>query len=212
MFQKFSIYSLSLLTLTLIFSLSSRADNLPLFSTWDKKNFLGQNTYLFSHDNSQNIVRMESDKSASGLFLKKTIDLNKTPMLNWSWKISNVYEALNERSKKGDDYPVRVYVLASTGPLPWQKHTLTYVWSNYQKVGTIWPSPYTQKVVMIALNSGSKRANQWQQHQRNVQQDLEAAFGKIYAEIEVIAIMTDTDNSGQKATAWYRNLTFSAVK
>ncbi len=186
----------------------SQAEQLPPFSDWSEKNFLGKNRYQFSQVDGQHQVRVDSDKSASGLFLEKTIDLNKTPVLSWSWKISNVLSAVSERSKKGDDFAVRIYVLASTGPFPWQKHTLAYVWSNYQQVGESWKNPYTDKVIMLALNSGEELANTWQRHRRNVQDDLFTAFGVKYDQIEVLAIMTDTDNSLKKTTGWYKNISF----
>jgi hypothetical protein len=59
---------------------------------------------------------------------------------------------------------------------------------------------------MIALNSGNNLAGSWQHHQRNIQQDFQNAFNKKYSKIEAIAIMTDTDNSQQQATGWYKNI------
>ncbi|MEH6445682.1 MAG: DUF3047 domain-containing protein [Oceanospirillaceae bacterium] len=186
------------------------AQALTDFKDWKQKNFVGNNQYKFSLEKDMPMVKISSNQTSSGLFLEKKINLNKSPILNWSWKVSNVLQSLKEKTKQGDDFAARVYVLTSTGPFPWQKKTLSYVWSNYQKIGSSWPNPYTGKVIMIALDSGKQRIGEWRTHQRNVQQDLEAAFGEKYDKIDVIAIMTDTDNSKQKAVGWYKNMYFSA--
>lgn len=190
---------------------SSYSDALPLeaFQHWQQKDFVGTNQYYFKTENSAPLVKVESKQSASGLFLKNSVNLNKTPILNWSWKIDHALDTANERKKSGDDFAARVYVLASTGPLPWQTKALSYVWSSYQKIGLQWKNPYTGKVMMISVDSGEELAGSWQHHQRNVQQDLELAFGKIFNKIDVIAVMTDTDDSNQQVTAWYKNIFFS---
>jgi hypothetical protein len=185
------------------------AQSLVSFDKWEQKNFVGKSNISFSEDNNLPLVEISSDKTSSGLFLKKEIDLNKTPVINWSWKTSNVLRSLKERSKKGDDFSARIYVLTSTGPFPWQKKTISYVWSNYQKIGSQWPNPYTSKVIMVAVDSGAEKVGTWQHHKRNVQKDLETAFGEKFDQIDVIAIMTDTDNSKQQATGWYKDIHFS---
>ncbi|MGB1239862.1 MAG: DUF3047 domain-containing protein [Pseudomonadales bacterium] len=179
---------------------------LPPFEQWQQKHFVeGTN---FSIQGSS--VEINADKSSAGLFLERDIDLTKTPVLNWSWKISNILRSQDEKGKKGDDFPARVYVVASSGPFPWQKKTICYVWSSYQKVGSRWANPYADNVIMLALNSGNKDVGNWINHSRNIQQDLETIFGKTFDELQVVAIMTDTDNSHQSARGQYRGLSFSA--
>ncbi len=185
------------------------AQPLASFDQWEQKDFVGKSVIRFSKEGQQAVVEMVSNKTSSGLFLKKEVDLNKTPFISWSWKTSNVLRSLKEKNKQGDDFPARLYVLTSTGPLPWQKKTISYVWSNYQKIGSQWPNPYTSKVIMIAVDSGAEKVGTWQDHKRNVQQDLERAFGEKFDQVDVIAIMTDTDNSKQQATGWYKNIRFS---
>jgi len=175
------------------------------FTSWQQKDFVGTNTFHFSTDKQSSLVKITADKTASGLFLEDNINITKTPVLKWSWKIDQVLKNIDEHSKKGDDFAARVYVVTSTGPFPWQKRSLCYVWSNNQAIEAVWPNPFTGKVKMIALDSGNTLAGTWQHHQRNIQEDFESAFNQKYKKIEAIAIMTDTDNSQQQATGWYKN-------
>ena len=195
-------------SLLLSFSTYSLSDSLALnpFKQWRQKDFVATNSYYFYQEKQSSVVQISANKSASGLFLEKDIDINQTPFLQWSWKINHVLTNIDEHSKKGDDFAARVYVITSTGPFPWQKRSLCYVWSNNQAINSTWPNPFTGKVKMIALNSGNHLAGSWQHHQRNIQQDFENAFNKKYSQIEAIAIMTDTDNSQQQATGWYKNI------
>jgi len=59
---------------------------------------------------------------------------------------------------------------------------------------------------MIAVQSGSEHINTWQVEVRNIYEDYEAAFGEKPGRITGIALMTDTDNTGESATAYYGDI------
>ncbi|MGE3150714.1 MAG: DUF3047 domain-containing protein, partial [Pseudorhodoplanes sp.] len=52
--------------------------------------------------------------------------------------------------------------------------------------------------------------NTWVSHKRNVRSDIRELFGQDITSIDAVALMTDTDNSGQRATAYYGDIWFSA--
>jgi hypothetical protein len=62
----------------------------------------------------------------------------------------------------------------------------------------------------MALRSGGARAGQWLSEKRNIQMDFKHLFGEDIRRLDAVAIMTDTDNSRQAATAWYGDIYFSA--
>ena len=170
---------------------------------WQQEIFSGKTRYsIVSHGQNQ-VLEAISQGTASGLYFQNKQAISSTSTLNWRWKVSSIAPAIDERSKQGDDYPARIYIVVSNGPFFWQKRTLVYVWSNNQPVGTRWDNAYTEKARMWALNSGNQGINQWQSHSRNLQQDLLTAFGKTYNQIDAIAVMTDSDNSGNRFHSWY---------
>jgi hypothetical protein len=59
---------------------------------------------------------------------------------------------------------------------------------------------------MIAVQSGPARAGEWLTERRDILADFRRAFGEEPPRIGAIAIMTDTDNTGAAATAWYDDL------
>ena len=193
-------------------ALPAFAAPLAPFNQWVQQDFVGKNTISFSRDGADHQVDIFSNKTASALYLEKEINIVNTPILHWSWKISNVLNISDETTKKTDDFPARIYVLAATGPFPWQTQTLAYTWSNHQRTKTHWPNPYTDKVVMIAIDSGAQKQGTWQQHSRNIQQDFEKYFGKKHKTIKAIALMSDTDNTGLQTSASYRQIYFSSSR
>ena len=87
--------------------------------------------------------------------------------------------------------------------------SLNYIWANRMPRGEVHPNAYTGNAMMIAVESGADKAGDWVTARRNIVADYRRAFGKEPPGKAVIAIMTDTDNTGQKATAWYDDIYLS---
>ena len=62
---------------------------------------------------------------------------------------------------------------------------------------------------MIVVESGAGKLNQWVSEERNVHEDYVKAFGEEPPLISGVAIMTDTDNTGESATAYYGDIQFT---
>jgi hypothetical protein len=56
---------------------------------------------------------------------------------------------------------------------------------------------------MIVVESGEANVGTWREYQRNVYEDYQRAFGEEPPMISGIAVMTDTDNTGEVASAYY---------
>ena len=63
---------------------------------------------------------------------------------------------------------------------------------------------------MVALRDKNDSSSIWQYEKRNVYEDLQEHFGTKIAFIDAVAIMTDTDNSGGVAEAYYGEIFFSS--
>jgi hypothetical protein len=199
--------------LLLCMAVSAWALELPNLSApghpgWEEKEFEGRTVYTPLPE--KGLLMAESHGAASGLFHERTIDLTATPWLNWSWKVENVLAGLNEREKSGDDYPARIYVVAKGGIAFWKTRALTYVWSGSEAPGAMWPNAFTSNAYMIAVRGGTERLGELVAEKRNIREDWKRTFGEDIREVDAVAIMTDTDNSGLSARAWYGQPWFSA--
>ena len=56
---------------------------------------------------------------------------------------------------------------------------------------------------MIAVQSGPQEIGRWLGEERNVYEDYRRLFGQEPPRIAGIALMTDTDNTGESAVAYY---------
>ena len=83
------------------------------------------------------------------------------------------------------------------------------MWSSTEPKEAVWPNAFTANAAMIAVQSGPGRVGELVTEKRNIREDWKKAFGEDIAEIDAVAIMTDTDNSGQSARAWYGQPSFS---
>lgn len=176
---------------------------------WETKSFKGKTRYALAEESGKTVLKAESSGTASGLYRKVRIDLKRTPVLNWSWKTDRVFQGVDERTKRGDDYPARVYVVFSGGIFFWRTRAINYVWSSSQPAGTRWPNAYTGNARMVAVESGAKKTGEWVTEKRNVLADFRTLFGEEPGYVDAVAIMTDTDNSGLSATSWYGDVWFS---
>ncbi|MBC7182679.1 MAG: DUF3047 domain-containing protein [Marinobacter sp.] len=179
---------------------------------------------LVTEDGTQ-MVKATTSGGASGLIARVAIQPSESLVLRWRWKVSNVFEQGNARKKSGDDYPARIYVAFQFQPekagfferakrqavevlfgesLP--GNALNYIWANTLPKGEFVPNPYTDKTVMVAVNSGPEHAGEWVTVERDIMADYREAFGEEPPPVVGIAIMSDSDNTGEKATAWYGDI------
>jgi len=178
---------------------------------WKNKSFSGQTVYQLIQLKNTQVLKAESHSGASGLFKEQRIDLQKTPFLNWRWRIDHRLPPLNEQSKSGDDYSARVYVVVSGGWAFWKTKAINYVWAGNTPKHTIWPNAFAGKsAMMIALRSSHDKTQAWYQEKRNILQDLKSQFGEDIRYIDAVAVMTDTDNAQGDAVAYYGDIYFSA--
>jgi len=113
----------------------------------------------------------------------------------------------DERTKGGDDYAARVYVVFPS-TLFWRTRAVNYIWANRLPRGAFLPNAYTGNAVMVAVESGDGNAGRWIDEERDLAEDYRRAFGEDPPRIGAVAIMTDTDNTGEEAVAWYGAIRF----
>ncbi|NIQ95126.1 MAG: DUF3047 domain-containing protein [Desulfuromonadales bacterium] len=176
---------------------------------WEEKVFEGTTAYSVVNEDGDSVLCAESNGSASGLVLKKEIDLGETPFLSWRWRIDGIVEKGNARMKEGDDYAARVYVIFPHWAI-WKTRSLNYIWANRLPEGEMIPNSFTGNAMMIAVGSGPERAGEWVEERRNVHDDFKKAFGEDPPPVGAVAVMTDTDNTGSSAAACYDDIRFSA--
>ena len=145
---------------------------------WKEKSFEGNTEYSLKQQHGNYILEATADNSASALYKRLTIDLNKTPYLNWSWSVTTGLPPQQEQAKEGDDYAARIYVIVKLGALPWQTFALNYVWSSNTQKSQAWPNAFVKNAIMIPKRSSVDPNGEWIHEKVNVQEDLKKYLGK----------------------------------
>ncbi len=183
--------------------------------------------YEMVKDGTTLVVKATSEASASGLTKAVMIDPREYPIVRWRWKVENLLQKSNVNRKDGDDYPARIYITfayepdkvsfgrklkykagqALFGDIP--IGTLNYIWDRKSPIGTIVDNAFTDFAKMIVSQSGAQRVGAWVEEEHNVYEDYQLAFGEEPPAINGVAIMTDTDNTKERAVTYYGDIVFA---
>jgi hypothetical protein len=210
------------------FSSALEGDSLP--EGWKPLTFpkIERHTvYMLVKDEGTTAVKAISEASASGLTRQIKINPKEYPIISWRWKVTSVLKKGDVTKKEGDDYPARIYITFEydatkvgffdkakfeTYKLLYGQYppigAINYIWESKAPQGTIVPNSYTDRVKMIIVESGSVLLNQWVSEERDLYDDYKKAFGEEPPMLSGVAIMTDTDNTGESATAYYGDILF----
>lgn len=183
--------------------------------------------YTLVDDQGRVVLHARAESAASALSYPVKFDLRAAPVVEWRWKVTNLIDGADNSVSSKEDSPARV-VLGFDGDrskfsilersssalaksvtgreLPFAQ--LMYVWSNGAPVGTIIPNPHTRRVQMVVASTGAGGLGKWQTLSRNVLEDFRRAFGEEPGLLTDVGVLTDTDNTGGAAEAWYGDIRF----
>lgn len=191
---------------------------------------IAANQFSLVSDEGRTVLRVDSNKSAGSLGLPLTTSATSTAQLEWRWKISRVIESADMNTKAGDDFAARVYVFFDVpmDALSFADRTklrlarmmagpdvptaaLCYVWDNNHRVGRAQWSPYSNRARVIVLQSGAAQVGSWIAQSRDIAADFREAFGFDAPAVTGVAVGNDTDNTGERVTTWYGDVTLKGA-
>jgi hypothetical protein len=165
--------------------------------------------YSVGSNENGNYLKAIANNAASGLGKEIKINLNKTPIINITWKVEKDLPGIKENTKKGHDFAARVFVIKKTGATPLSNRAINYVFSSNNEVGFNSPSPYTKKSIDNVLATTKENLDKWVTVKANVKEDFKKFHNLDVNELDGLAIMSDTDNSKLEAITYYQNIYFS---
>ncbi|MCB2216311.1 DUF3047 domain-containing protein [Desulfofustis glycolicus] len=82
-------------------------------------------------------------------------------------------------------------------------HTsINYIWANREEEWETVANPFTDRAMMIPLQHGPENVGSWQEETVNVYEDYLNVFGESPPPMASLAIMNDSDNTGEAATSY----------
>lgn len=188
-----------------------------------------QYAYVLDEELGVHVLEGVADNAAGGLVHRFDGSARSTPMLRFQWKIGNVIARSDPTTRAGDDYAARIYITFAYDP---ERATvrekaensfahmlygetpphaaLTYVFTHKASRDTIITSPYTNRVKKVVVDSDPASVGKWRQFERNIYDDYRRAFNEEPTRISGIALMVDTDNTGERARSRFGDITLRA--
>jgi hypothetical protein len=190
-------------------------------------------TYTDVMESGRNALRLEAQGSY-GPLVKVLVPAAPIKQVRWSWRVGQQSNAINLRTKAGDDAAAKVCIsfvwpdervpfverqllriARSRGNQDFPAATLCWVWANAEKPGDMIENPYTRRVRSIVLRGNAQVGGIWLDEQRDVMQDLRQAFGDEWPAgapdplVKAIFLAADSDNTASHSTAWITDLRYN---
>jgi DUF3047 family protein len=216
----YSTVSVSLLQAEEVF-LNEQFSSLERWQALHFSKIENHSSYSTSVLDGTSCLTATTSNSASALRLKDQFNVYDFPNIAWRFKVSNIYKKGDSSKKEGDDYPVRLFAMFEYDPEKvslgmkvkyeiarivdgeYPPHSsLNYIWANKKQSARFTPSPYSSLAIMIPVAAGQEKVGEWVEHKTNLVQDYRAAFGEDPPCLVTIAVMSDSDNTGESATAY----------
>lgn len=178
-------------------------------------------SYEIEVKGNDSYLKTTSNASASGIVYKEEFNVYEFPNVAWQWRVENVYKNGDAKTKAGDDYPLRIYIIFKYDPEKagfWDKvkykaaklvygeypphSSLNYIWANKEHDKSLITSAYTEKSRMILLQQGASNIGKWLTQDINIIEDYKTAFGTPPPATGSIAIMNDSDNTKEESTSY----------
>ncbi len=229
LFPKTVLYVLLISNLSLAAGLHAAEEvflreDFETLDAWEPVYFRGidrHTVYTIQRQKGLNVLVARSNASASAMVHKQAFNVAEFPILRWRWKVDNVYDKGTYQLKSGDDYPIRVYVLFAYDPDTagfgmkikyelakalygrYPPHSsVNYIWTSRADETDPVASPFTGRSIMIPLRNGPQDIGRWVEETVNVLEDFKRTFGSHPPAEASLAIMNDSDNTGESATSY----------
>lgn len=171
---------------------------------WKEKTLKGKVAYEIETLEDLSYVRADSDKAASALYYKVSLDVKRKPVISWKWRVDEFpkrKEPERIENKREEDFAARVYVIFPAAFFTNSK-VVEYIWAETLPVGTIGASGYSKNIMHLVLESG--KSEDWHFEKRDIRADYIKLFGEEpRLNIGAIAFMTDADSTKTRASAVY---------
>jgi len=188
--------------------------------------FKNDTQYTLVVEDGKTVLRAVAHNAASLLVAQAGFDPHQFPIVSWRWKVVKGIPAANSAEQSKEDAPARVIVAfagdssklslreraAATAAqsisgqaLPYA--TLMYIWGAKVAVNSLTVSTRSARVRMLAVAADEEGIGRWHNYNRNLVTDFKRAFGEEPGNVTSIQVLTDTDNTGADAEAYYGDIT-----
>jgi hypothetical protein len=178
---------------------------------WQKPVLFGSGNWKVVSDSGEQVVRLRTESSSFALDKSITVDLKRTPYLEWEWKGTALPTGGNFASPEADDQAGQLLVVFPKTFFERRK-VLAYIWDPTAPKGTIGSAagPIYLNVKAIVVESGSSQIGKWLLEKRNVVEDFRAVFGVTPEQAVAIRIQINSQHTKSDAEIFWKTIRFTS--
>jgi hypothetical protein len=160
-------------------------------------------------EGSDRVLRLRSRGDNSTISKEIKIDVTKSPLLVWRWKMVTLPAGADCRRKATDDEAGQVYVTFPRFPTAFRSRIIGYVWDTTAPVGTIVKSESSSLVTYVVVRSGAAELGRWLTETRNVYDDYRQIYGEAPAEdVGAVSVAIDSNDTRSSAESYIGAIVF----
>lgn len=187
---------------------NQKGEHRPAF--YDQENKAGYKYRVVKEDGNK-FLRYEGmdAKHLNFPLVNKGINIHKTPILSWKWRVFELPDGANEDIDDRNDTAASIYVVFDMGRVALVKKvpkSIRYTWSSTLEEGKEVSKLYgNQKVVVV--ESGAEHKGGWRTFERNIVEDYKRLFGDSPPENPIaILILSDGNSTDSHVKADYDDI------
>ena len=134
---------------------------------------------VIKNNDGTTVLQIKCDKSTGGVIVAPKVNLNKTPIMRWRWRLLSYPNGADGRNPKKDDQPVGIYLGMEDGFL--KKKSIAYRWEDLTPKGFEGTVTYARILTVhyITMRDNKTKAGEWVTETRNVAEDFKRVYGKV---------------------------------
>ena len=178
---------------------------------WNKPVLFGTGNWKVVDESGEQVIKLRTESSSFALEKRITVDLKRTPYLEWEWKVTVLPTGGNFASPEADDQAAQLLVVFHK-PFLERRKVLTYIWDPTAPKGTIASAagPIYLNVKAIVVESGSSQIGKWLREKRNVVEDFRAAFGVTPDRAVAMRLQINSQHTKSDAEVFWKTIRFTS--
>jgi hypothetical protein len=154
------------------------------------------------------VLKMDSDKAMGSILfsLVDKLDLSKTPIMRWKWKVVTLPATADGREPSKDDQAIGIYV--GCGRI--LRKTVSYRWETETPLNAEGNATYGAGMVSVkwhCVRNKESPLNTWLVDERNLAEDFKRDFGEVPKDT-AMNVSINSQYTGTKAEAYLEYVEF----
>ena len=161
-------------------------------------------------DEGRRALRMRSagDRATLSIDLNGRVDLERTPILEWTWKVTVLPVGGDARVKARADQAGQVYVVWPRAPALLRSRIIGYAWDTTAPAGATIPSQKTRTVTYVIVRSGRADLGRWITERRDVVADYRRIYGEAPDAPGALSLSIDSNDTRSAAESFVGSIVF----